>query len=637
MSGPEWTPEHTDAPLKGRSLSAEVGADGSIHHPPPPNLGPNPFGAGRAKGFDPKRIEWDDAEAEANRLDDEAATTRTGKLAGLVGAIRSAVAGLWNRQGKPDPNPVESDSDSDPVDGSPSDPDSDSDSDLEEESTSKPSRRWPPSAWSWETRVGLAAVLSFLILVGVFVVKKGWVGGGGKSVVLELPKTTDKPKPENPDRSKPGDSTKLATVPTKSKSNQATGPSNAGPSTPGSAAGDSVASVAPTTPPEPDAGGLPLASTPGADLTSPSAGDASKPTELPGPTSDAPPLPDGPVGGSLPTTSTASNDPKPDPKAAEVESPAPTPTPAVVASPPPPEPNPAIEPAPSPPTESLNVAETATLAPTSPPTPEPKVVEAAPPQPAKPPSGLEAVPPSSTVGLGAALGPGWVVIPSGGRRPGGGPSIESEVADNSSGVDSPTKPRVADGPPIRDDPTSGDAAGGGPVLHTVGPDENFWTISKDYYNSHRYYKALHKANANQVPDIAKLYVGTVIRIPPPEALDRSLVEPPTLGASQDGPSVSRVSSPKTSDPDAELAPTRTTRPGLRRARNEPTEEPRRQPYKVKPNDTLRSIARDTLGDSKRASEIFNLNRELLNDPKTPLAAGTSLTLPEDAVIGRRVR
>jgi len=366
----------------------------------------------------------------------------------------------------------------------------------------------------------------------------------------------------------------------------------------------------------------------------------------------------------LPSASTATNDvktdpePKPEPKAAKVENPPPTPTPepTVVISTPPTEPPATTDPTPNPPpAEPLIVAEPAPPSATIPlppepkvveaapsaspnPTPpEPKVVEAAPPQPAKPPSGLEAVPPSSTVGSGAALGPGWVVIPSGGKRPGGGPSIESEVADNSSGVDSPTKPRVADGPPIRDDPASGDAAGGGSVLHTVGPDENFWTISKDYYNSHRYYKALHKANANQVPDIAKLYVGTVIRIPPPEALDRSLVEPPTLGASKDGPSVSRVSSPKTSDPDAELAPTRTTRPGLRRARNEPAEEPRRQQYKVKPNDTLRSIARDTLGDSKRASEIFNLNRELLDDPKTPLASGTSLTLPEDAVIGRRAR
>ncbi len=51
-------------------------------------------------------------------------------------------------------------------------------------------------------------------------------------------------------------------------------------------------------------------------------------------------------------------------------------------------------------------------------------------------------------------------------------------------------------------------------------------------------------------------------------------------------------------------------PGASRPRSR-----RRPTYKVKANDTLRSIARDTLSDSRRAGEIYNLNRDLLDDPK----------------------
>ena len=52
-------------------------------------------------------------------------------------------------------------------------------------------------------------------------------------------------------------------------------------------------------------------------------------------------------------------------------------------------------------------------------------------------------------------------------------------------------------------------------------------------------------------------------------------------------------------------------------------------YKVRPYDTLRSIARDTLGDARRAGEILELNRDLIDDP-THLIAGQLIELPEDA-------
>ena len=56
-------------------------------------------------------------------------------------------------------------------------------------------------------------------------------------------------------------------------------------------------------------------------------------------------------------------------------------------------------------------------------------------------------------------------------------------------------------------------------------------------------------------------------------------------------------------------------------------------YKVRPYDTLRTIARDTLGDSRRADEILDLNRDIIDDPGH-LIVGQILDLPEDARPGR---
>ena len=52
-------------------------------------------------------------------------------------------------------------------------------------------------------------------------------------------------------------------------------------------------------------------------------------------------------------------------------------------------------------------------------------------------------------------------------------------------------------------------------------------------------------------------------------------------------------------------------------------------YKVRPYDTLRTIARDTLGDARRASEIRDMNLRSSNDPGH-LIVGQVLELPEDA-------
>jgi len=217
------------------------------------------------------------------------------------------------------------------------------------------------------------------------------------------------------------------------------------------------------------------------------------------------------------------------------------------------------------------------------------------------------------------------------------------------------------------------------VLHRVERRENFWTISRSYYDSGRYYRALWKANSDKVPDIAKLYEGTVIRIPPPEDLDPAYIDPPgkrpgqsqtdgEILARHDGEAADSAAAPAdpatanrhaskvsgdgvpirhssrsdvelnlpVSDAATEQASGR-DRSSREISRSDRDSEPgirtrnvvARPIYKVRQYDTLRTIARDTLDDPRRADEILELNRDVIDDP-AHLIVGQILELPEDA-------
>jgi nucleoid-associated protein YgaU len=207
---------------------------------------------------------------------------------------------------------------------------------------------------------------------------------------------------------------------------------------------------------------------------------------------------------------------------------------------------------------------------------------------------------------------------------------------------------IADAPMPREDVGARDQVE--PILHTVQSGENFWTISRLYYNSGRYYRALHAANRRTTPNIRELYVGTTIKVPPLESLDVSLFDPPPTFAEAGNAAVRRATAHADADAlgagnagggttrrrsrgDVELGmpASRAQRPG-----DQDADDSSRPIYKVKVHDTLRSIARDTLGDSHRYREILDLNRDVIDDP-TRLVTGQNLTLPEDATIGRRLR
>jgi nucleoid-associated protein YgaU len=261
--------------------------------------------------------------------------------------------------------------------------------------------------------------------------------------------------------------------------------------------------------------------------------------------------------------------------------------------------------------------------------PKPKVPELT-----APPVSTEAEPPSAAV-----ASPGSRTIRTLGKFRPLESGSETQLAAN--------EIRVADAP-LRREP-DGAREQVDPILHTVQRSENFWTISRSYYGSGRYYKALHAANVKLVPVISELYVGTTIKVPPVESLDRSLFDPPSRASVADVASTRDMqvaASARTPRPeDGRAVPSRprvdvelgmpTTRPKRAGVRDE-VDEPTRPTYRVRAHDTLRSIARDTLGDSHRYREILDLNRDVIDDP-TRLVSGQTLTLPEDAIVRERPR
>jgi len=200
-------------------------------------------------------------------------------------------------------------------------------------------------------------------------------------------------------------------------------------------------------------------------------------------------------------------------------------------------------------------------------------------------------------------------------------------------------------------------------LHVVERGENFWTISRHYYSSGRYYKALWKANSRTVSAPDQLMVGQTIVIPPPEALDRSLFEPARVSRGASIPSrpsapVRRTSNSLAADDEmAEASVTRSSevelalpiknssvalrrRPRLDESLDPPPEERTRRSrprYRVRAHETLRRIALNTLNDAQRADEILELNRDLLDGNPRNLVAGQILELPEDARVGGATR
>jgi nucleoid-associated protein YgaU len=139
--------------------------------------------------------------------------------------------------------------------------------------------------------------------------------------------------------------------------------------------------------------------------------------------------------------------------------------------------------------------------------------------------------------------------------------------------------------------------------YTVGPNENFWSISKRLYGSGAYFKALYEHNRRNYPFPNKLRAGDVIAAPSMQALEQTY---PHLCPKR--PAAGAASS-------------------LYRPVRHREVPPGSRVYVVQQGDTLSDIARHELGRTSRWAEIYELNREVLGDDFNRLQPGTQLVLP----------
>ena len=149
------------------------------------------------------------------------------------------------------------------------------------------------------------------------------------------------------------------------------------------------------------------------------------------------------------------------------------------------------------------------------------------------------------------------------------------------------------------DPRAGsDSAHVESVPHLVEHRENFWTISRLYYNSGRYHRALWKANSGRYPDIEVLHVGDMIMVPPVEDLDQDFILPPRTRASSNfaGPERSPGSGGNRQDDATDLAgpsapPSSQRRSTSIRAQPRPPDQPMVYHRAARAQPTPRSICR----------------------------------------------
>jgi len=180
---------------------------------------------------------------------------------------------------------------------------------------------------------------------------------------------------------------------------------------------------------------------------------------------------------------------------------------------------------------------------------------------------------------GAAFGP-RTLAPSGRALP-----IASESA--------PTRPFVSGGAGSTD-PTE--------RVHTIQTGDSYWTISRQYYGTARYFQALSAFNRVRIPDPRRMRPGMKVAVPTRELLE----------------SRHATMLPKSA---AVAGATRTV--GFQiDANGHPV-------YLVGADDTLTGIARSHLGRTSRWIQIYRMNRDQLPSPDK-LKPGMALRMPADA-------
>lgn len=142
--------------------------------------------------------------------------------------------------------------------------------------------------------------------------------------------------------------------------------------------------------------------------------------------------------------------------------------------------------------------------------------------------------------------------------------------------------------------------------------ENFWTISKKLYGSGRYFQLLAEINRTRVSDPRKMKPGLKLFAPDRSAIDAQYQARHKAAQT----TVSEFSGKKTNHKKSKPAGFFISQDG--------------QPmYRVGSSDTLTDISQKHLGRSSRWYQIYQINRQRLQNPNK-LQIGTELQLPYDA-------
>ena len=147
--------------------------------------------------------------------------------------------------------------------------------------------------------------------------------------------------------------------------------------------------------------------------------------------------------------------------------------------------------------------------------------------------------------------------------------------------------------------------------YPVKSGDSYWTISKKVYGTARYFRVLAEYNSKAVPDPAKLRPGMTIQTPGEATLKQMLLANSSKSA---GSAVARrpVGSPPVT-PEAGI---------FFNENNQPM-------FRVGKSDTLTTIAADHLGRWARWRQVYEMNRDQLDNPNK-LQIGMVLKLPADA-------
>ncbi|MCA9081092.1 MAG: LysM peptidoglycan-binding domain-containing protein [Planctomycetaceae bacterium] len=139
-------------------------------------------------------------------------------------------------------------------------------------------------------------------------------------------------------------------------------------------------------------------------------------------------------------------------------------------------------------------------------------------------------------------------------------------------------------------------------LYEVQSGDNYWTISRHFYGSARYFAALAEYNRHRIPDPQKMRPGMIVLGPDASLLHQKY--------------------PKLTGPDPK-------HPVVEPPSGFFVDQHGQPAFRVGKGDTLSTIAQTHLGRVSRWIQIYQLNKQVITDPNN-LKLGTILRLPPDA-------